>query len=126
MKPRLNNNGVITEFDTEQELADYIAANHPGDAAAIQNSQFIINQAKREKVGRDIVNDLFQKLEQQALSQGDEAQIVNKISTCMVTLLSGSIKGARVICNALTTDTVFTAQRKTYLLNQIDNAIANL
>jgi len=124
-KPRLFNGSIWIEFDSNAEFMSYIDSINiaSGNSAKVV---FAINQSKREQVGRELVNDLFKKLQEQNLTQAEEAQIVNKISTCMVALLAGSINGARVICNALTTDAVFTPQRKAYLLGKIDAAIADL
>lgn len=121
MKPRLFNGSEWIEFDTEAEHDAYIAANFPNPP-----TNFILQQARREQLGRELVADLGHVLQEQNLTQADEAAIVNKIATVITALAAGFIRGARIICNALTTDSVFTPGRKNYLLNRIDETISQL
>lgn len=121
MKPRIYNGTDWIEFETQAEHDAYVQSISPTpDLTQIKN------QIIREQKGRELANDLFVKLNEQNLTDAEEAQVINKISTVMVALIAGSLRGARIICNALTTDAVFNNARKNYLLNQIDKAITEI
>lgn len=85
-------------------------------------STFSLRHYIRQKVGRKLVDDILEDIE--ALSDANEADLINRITPVLNALLSGSIRGARVIANATATGGQLTAQRKADLLTRIDTALA--
>lgn len=121
MKPRINNNGTITEFDTEAELNAYIATISP-----TPNMTDYIKNLEHEALGKDVVRNLYRTLRAQNLSQADEGDLLNRVFPVFCALGDGFIRGARVIASNLTVAGQLTTNRKNYLIARIDEAIAFL
>jgi hypothetical protein len=85
-----------------------------------------IEQFKEEKQGRTIIDDLLQALKDQVLSVNDTATLLNYVIPVIVICLSGNLRAARVIANNLGTTATYTAQRKTWLVNRIQQEIDKL
>jgi hypothetical protein len=94
--------------------------------ASDYNSNAALKQFIREKIGKQIVIDLYDTLESQGLSNAVESSIISTVLPVLVALGFGWIKGARVTCNNLPTTADFTAARKTFILNKIDVALVNI
>lgn len=122
-QPRIFNGTQWVEYNTEGELQAAIDALCPPNRAI---ETIIQNQFIREQAGRELIRTLGQTLDAQNLTQAEEADIVTRISGVVVALSTGWLRGARVICNALTIGGALTNARKNYLLNQIDAVIAQL
>lgn len=89
-------------------------------------ADFLLQNEIQEYYGKNLVRELFKELRNQNLTQANEADIVTRIQTTLTALATGFVKGARTIANNTATGGAFTAARKTYLLNQIDNVITQL
>ena len=110
------------EFVTEEKYRAFIALNFPNPSNLANYAKF----EEHEAIGKNLVRELFITLRGQNLTQAQEGDLLSRIYPVLGCLADGFIRGARVICNATATGGEFTAQRKTYLLNQIDAAIAKL
>lgn len=119
-KPQLNNNGVIVEYNSEDELKAAIALLSQNDDALL--SRLSIYDQKI-LVGRDLIRTLAQTLQQQNLTQAEEADIVNRILSTLLALSLGFNSGARLLCNNTATGGAFTLPRKTFILQQIDSIL---
>lgn len=75
---------------------------------------------RNENKGKLVVDNLLAALASANLTQSEKASLVTKCSSVFIALTIGELQGSRFLANALTTDAVFTAARKTFLLNQID------
>lgn len=78
---------------------------------------------RNENKGKLVVDNLLAALASANLTQSEKASLVTKLSSVFIALTIGEIQGARFLANALTTDAVFTAGRKTFLLAQIDTQL---
>jgi hypothetical protein len=94
--------------------------------AADYNSDAALKQSIREKIGKQIVIDLYATLESQGLSNAVESSIISTVLPVLVALGFGWIKVDRATCNNLLTTADFTAARKTFILNKIDAALLNI
>jgi hypothetical protein len=94
--------------------------------ASDYNSDAALKQSVRERIGKQIVIDLYSALEAQGLTNAVEASIINTILPVLMSLGFGWIRGARVLCNNLPTTTDFTPGRKAFILNKIDTELANI
>jgi len=84
-----------------------------------------IEQFKEEKQGRLVVDDLLQ-LFKDNLTVNDTATILNYLLSVVVICLAGNLRAAKVIANNLATTAVYTAARKTWLVNRIQTEIDKL
>jgi hypothetical protein len=82
-----------------------------------------IEQFKEEKQGRLVVDDLLNILKDQALSVNDSATLLNYVIPVIVICLSGNLRAAKVISNNLATTALYTAARKTWLVDRIQKEI---
>ena len=123
MKQKVNNNGIIIEFDSQAEHDAWVAAHSPNDEQLLAK---IEANLRAEAVGKDLIRDLYRTLKDQNLTDAEEGDLLNRIYPILGTLGDGFIRGARVICNATPTGGQLTAGRKTFLLNVIDQAITQL
>lgn len=121
MKPYININGVITEFNTESELITFI--NQVSPPADLSNS---IKDLEHEALGKKVISDLYVALKGQNLTQAQEADILNRVSVVLTALGFGFIRGARDIANGLTVAGSLTLARKNFILSEIDDAITKL
>lgn len=116
--------------DVKLQDGDFIVVGDDGQAdhypAATYAASAIIKNLVNEMIGKELVRDLFQTLKAQNLTDAQEGDLLNRIYPVLGCLADGFIRGSRVMCNAIPTGGQFTAPRKTYLLNQIDAAIAKL
>jgi hypothetical protein len=85
-----------------------------------------IEQFKEEKQGRTIIDDLLQALKNEAMSVNNTATLLNYVIPVIVICLSGNLRAARVLANNLNTTALYTAQRKTWLVNRIQQEIDKL
>jgi hypothetical protein len=112
------------------ENGDYIIENTFGlpqlVKASVYNANTVIKQFINETIGKQLVKDLFQTLQGQNLTNTEEADIISRVQITLTCLLTGFIRGARIVCNNTATGGSFTAARKTYMLGQIDAALLKL
>lgn len=85
-----------------------------------------IEQFKEEKQGRLVVDDLLQQLKNANLSTADTATLLNYVLAVVVLCLAGSLRAAMVLANNLATTALYTAARKTWLVNRIQTEIDKL
>ena len=123
MKARINNNGIITEYDSQAEHDAAVALLSQSDQGLIDR---LIEANRAEVIGRDLLKDLYQTLKQQNLTQAQEADLMNRIFPTLTVIGFGFLRAARDMCNALTVAGQLTNARKNYLLNAIDAAIVQL
>lgn len=121
MKPKINNNGNITEFDNDQEHNLAIQQISP-----TPDLTDYIKSLEHEQLGKQTVKDLYVTLSQQNLTQAQEGDLLNRIYPVLGTLSDGFIRGARVIANMIPVAGQYTQGRKDYLLARIDEAITKL
>jgi hypothetical protein len=77
-----------------------------------------------QRGGKLIVNDILEQLK--ALTDAEKGQIFNTITPVLITLLAGNLRAAKYIADNIPTTTVYTAQRKTWLVNRIQTEIHKL
>ena len=75
---------------------------------------------------RNIIDDLLLQLKNQSVTTTQMDTLLTKLQGVLIFLLSGHIRVARFRANALTTDTLYTSARKTWLLNRMDLEIVKL
>lgn len=122
MKPSyINSDGSVIEFETETQLAAYVAGISP-----TPDLTDYLKNAQHEAIGKNLVRELYVTLRKQNLTQAEEGDLLGRIYPVLGCLADGFIRGARVICNSIPVAGQFTNGRKNYLLTQIDNAIAEL
>lgn len=85
-----------------------------------------IEAFKEEKQGRLVYDDLKYQLKQQSLTTVQMLTLSDYIINVIVYMLAGDLRTARLKASNLTTTALYTAARKTYLLAQLDAAIAKL
>jgi len=73
-----------------------------------------------------IIDDLLLQLKNQSVTTTQMDTLLTKLQGVLIFLLSGHIRVARFRANALTTDTLYTSARKTWLLNRMDLEIVKL
>jgi hypothetical protein len=74
-----------------------------------------------QRGGKLIVNDILEQLK--ALTDAEKGQIFNTITPVLITLLAGNLRAAKYIAQNINTTTVYTNQRKTWLVNRIQQEI---
>lgn len=123
----LNNNGVITTYETRAEYDAAVAALSPTDKGFITDGVTI---AAESHLCNGLIIAIRLEFKKQLrlgnMTQTEVTDVFNRIQGTMVALLMGELRGARMICNQTATGGNFTAQRKTFLLNMIDEEIAKL
>jgi hypothetical protein len=117
-KPRIFNGTIWIEFDTQAEYEAYIATNSPTPDLA----GYLKNEL-HEQLGKEVVRNLYRTLRDQALTQANEADLLNRIYPVLGTLSHGFIRGARTMANNLVVGGQLTQVRKDYLIARIDEAI---
>lgn len=126
MKPRLINNNVVIEFDTEAQLDAAINILCPPDPVVIARFD---GMNKEQAICANLLNDLrfeFKKQVEQGMTVAEAADVFNRTQTTFLALRLGWLREGRVIANNTATGGSFTAPRKTFLLNTIDAYIAQL
>lgn len=121
MKPRININGTITEFETVEEHDNFV--NQLSPTPDLTN---ILKSLQHEMLGKEVVRDLYVTLRQQNLTDVQEGDLLNRIFPVIASLGDGFIRGARVIANNIVVAGQYTTARKNYLLSKIDEAILKL
>lgn len=119
----LNVNGTITEYATLAEYEAAVAAISTTDIALISR---LVEAERAERIGRDLLKDLYQTLKQQNLTQAQEADLMNRIFQVLTVIGLGFLRGARDMCNVLPVAGQLTTGRKNFLLAAIDAAIVEL
>lgn len=80
-----------------------------------------------EKQARPVIDEFKQKLKDEGLTITQiDTLILTTLLPVVVGLLCGAIRVARNRANGINTTTLFTAARKTWLLNRLDAEIAKL
>lgn len=118
MKPRINNNGTITEFDTEAEHA--AAVNTISPTPDLTNH---LKNLEHEQIGKNVVRQLYVSLRAQNLTQAQEGDLLNRVFPVLCALGDGFVRGARVMANNLTVAGQLTQVRKDFLVARIDEGI---
>lgn len=121
MKPKININGVITEFETAEEHDAFVAQHSPTPDLTNYLKSF-----EHEEIGKSVVKELYVTLRNQNLTQAQEGDLLNRIYPVLGTLSDGFIRGARVIANNIPVAGQYTQPRKDFLLAKIDEAITKL
>lgn len=83
-------------------------------------------QFAEHSTSRTVIDDLLLRLKASALTMTEMDTLLTKIEGVLIFLLSGHLRVARFRANALATDVLYTAARKTWLLNRLDAEIAKL
>lgn len=125
-KPRLINNGVISEYDTNTELLAAVDIQSPNDPVILARYD---GMNKEQSLCVTLLNDLrfeFKKQIDGGMTITEAADVFNRIQTTFLALRLGWLRESRVLANNTATGGSFTAGRKTFLLNSIDAAIAQL
>lgn len=115
--------GFTTLNGISEALPGWYVVKNDGDGFLIYSPEefsVIYSALRSENKGKLVVDNLLAALASANLTQSEKAALVTKLSSVFVALGVGWIDGARFLANALTTDAVFTAGRKTFLLAQID------
>jgi hypothetical protein len=79
---------------------------------------------KEEGFGRRLRSEIIEGIKVAAMSNADRLTLFTKIKSGMDTLDYGDIQVSRAVFNSITTDTLFTAARKNWILNKIDTYIS--
>ena len=121
MKIKVNNNGTIIEFDTQEEHDLWVSTHSP--TPDLTN---LIKNFEHESLGKKVISDLYVALKGQNLTQAQEADILNRVAIVFVALGFGFIRGSRDIANGLSVGGNLTLARKNFILSEIDDAITKL
>lgn len=121
MKPRININGTITEFDSVEEHDNFVNQLSP-----TPDLTSILKSLQHEQLGKEVVRDLYITLRQQNLTDAQEGDLIGRIYPVIGSLGDGFIRGARIIANNIAVAGQYTTARKNYLLGKIDEAILKL
>ena len=98
--------------------------NYPIQVRLIDSTYY--RQAIREKVGKELLTDIWKTLNNSALSEAVKASILSTISTTLIACLCGEVNVAKIIATATPTTADFNNGRKNILVGLIDQAIARL
>lgn len=118
--------GFTTASGVQEALPGfYIVKNNGAGFLIYSPEEFneIYSALRNENKGKLVVDNLLAALASANLTQSEKSQLVTKLSSVFIALVIGELNGARFLANALTTDTVFTAGRKTFLLAEIDRQL---
>tara|TARA_R110000868_G_scaffold199747_1_gene446358 strand:- start:1107 stop:1472 length:366 start_codon:yes stop_codon:yes gene_type:complete len=121
MKPKVDYNGTIIEFETQEAHDAWVDARSPTpDLSNLRKS------LEHEFIGKEVIRALYITLRDQNLTQAQEGDLLGRINGVFVALGFGFIRGAKVLANNLVVAGQLTTQRKDYILAQIDEAITRL
>lgn len=126
-RPRINNNGVVTDYNTPALHDAAVASLSP------QNPNFLNNavEYRKEKALSDGLLEQIrlafkEEIRSGTMTTAEATSIFVTINPVLDALDRGWLRESRMICNNTTASAPFTAGRKTFLLNLIDAAIALL
>lgn len=123
----LNNGGTIINFSTLAERDAWIAAHSPNDSAKSARRALM---AKENELCSEVIDDLRDEFKKQVedgnMTVSQATTLFTVVRDTFLALECGWLREARMIANNTPTTAIFTAGRKTFLLTQIDAAIAKL
>lgn len=123
----LNNNGVITTYQTRAEYDAAVAAISPNDPVKIARRALMSQETILCREVLDDLRDAFKKeVEDGNLTVTQATTLFTVTRDTFLALQCGWLRESRMIANNTATTAIFTAGRKNFLLNQIDAAIARL
>ncbi len=122
----INNNGVITVYNTIAEFEAAVALITPTTPAMIALIARLVKAEKADRICKELLKDLNQTLQSQSISAADEDDLVTRINSVLMCLLGGFLNGALNKANGLTPGGALTTNRRTFLINAITAAIAEL
>jgi hypothetical protein len=76
-----------------------------------------------EKKGRVIIDRLIARLKEEAMTVSDSSTYLNKLATVLVMLQAGNLPAAQDRTIGLSLTQVYTAQRRDWLVQEIENQI---
>lgn len=123
----INNNGVITEYETQTE--------HDAAVAVLSQNDFVklarrLSMSKEYTLCLGVLDDLrdeFKKqVEESNMTVAQATTLFTVVRDTFLALQCGWLQEARVIANNTATTAIFTTARKNFLLAQIDGAITQL
>lgn len=116
------NVGFTTIHGLTEAAPGFYVVKDNGNVLILDPQEFatLFEAMRDDNKGKLILENLYAQLKTANLTPTEKASLITKLSTVFLALVVGEINGARILANALTTDAVFTAGRKTFLLNQID------
>ena len=78
---------------------------------------------KEEKQGRLVIDDTLAKLKTEGLTVANMDTILVLLQAVVIMCLAGHLRAAKVRANAINTTALYTAARKTWLLNRLQTEI---
>ena len=108
------------------EDGDYIDEEKMRVYKRSEYSSSIIKNIIHEKIGKDVVRDLYRILQSQNLTQAQEGDLITRIYPVLGSLGDGFIRASRVIASNTAVAGQYTQARKDYLISKIDEAITKL
>ena len=117
--------GFTTQYGITEALNGFYIVIDNGNFVILEPTEFAkLHDALDERdKGQDVLKTLRIQLKQSGLTDAQQGELITKCSSVFIAIAIGELNGARFLTNSLTTDAVFTAGRKTYLLGLIDNAL---
>lgn len=107
------------EFETDAELRAYIQAHSTPDTI----SQYFIIVYNERQFCNSFQSLLLAKLREQAMTNADRITLLNTLKDAMNSLSWGDVNVSRYYFNSIATTSLWTAARKTWVLQQFDNYI---
>lgn len=108
-------------------LGDYIIDDGPNSVRMVRVAEYSVNQTIQneimEQVGRASVRTLTDALFA-LVQQSEQVAVFETVGAILGLLGAGIIVKARTLANLKPTSTAYTAARKTFLLSEIDKAVA--
>jgi hypothetical protein len=123
----LNNNGVVTTYETRAEYEAAVAAISQNDPVKLARRLLM---DKENVLCREVLDDLrdaFKKeVEDGNMTITQATTLFTVVRDTFLSLQCGWLRESRMIANNTATTAIFTTARKNFLLAQIDAAIARL
>jgi hypothetical protein len=120
-KPRIYNGTEWLEFETQAEYDAWIASHSP-----MPDMTYVILDERKELIGKAAMRSIIKAIRGLSATSADKITLMKLLTTVLMLLGDGAIQDARDMANAEPTTTVFTASRKSFVVSEIDNALAQI
>jgi hypothetical protein len=120
-KPRIYNGTEWLEFETQAEYDAWIASHSP-----MPDMTDVILDERKELIGKAAMRSIIKAIRGLSATSSDKITLMKLLTTVLMLLGDGAIQDARDMANAEPTTTVFTASRKSFVISEIDKALAQI
>lgn len=136
-KRPLTSNYVLSGSGTVTEVIEYATPTDNHAWGAIKSTNYTLTSAndmeilavqKQRRYGNNVIDDLLIALKAANATDDQKATLFKYILSVVVLIMSGDLRAAKAMANTLAVSVpdLYTAARKTYLINRIQTEIDKL